>query len=121
MNRNDLARLPTEELWKVYESITEALADRIIAEKQGLDAKLALLKQQGLIKAHAVARQTVEPLREKRKYPKVHQKYWNPDDHSQTWSGRGKRPLWVAQLLKAGTKLDELIIPHYRKAARKAA
>ena len=121
MNRSDLARLPTEELWKVYESITEALANRIIAEKQALDSKLALLKQQGLIKAHVTARQTAEPVREKRKYPKVHQKYRNPDDHSQTWSGRGKQPLWVAKLLRSGTKLDDLIIPSYRKIAKRAA
>ena len=113
-----VCRLTTDELWKLYESITEALADRIIAEKQALDSKLALLKQQGVIKAHAVGRQRT--VSEKRKYPKVHQKFWNPDDPSQTWSGRGKQPHWIARLLKAGTQLDELIIPQYGRATRAA-
>jgi DNA-binding protein H-NS len=121
MNRSNLARLPTDELWKVYESVTEALAARIIAEKQALDSKLALLKHQSLIRAQGAGAKPAEHLREKRKYPKVLQKYRNPDDHSQTWSGRGKRPLWVAKLLKSGTKLDDLVIPQYRKMTRRAA
>ena len=121
MNKADLVRMPTDELWRIYESITEALADRIISEKQELDAKLALLKQQGLIKLRATGPKQADAVREKRKYPKVHQKYWNPEDHSQTWSGRGKKPLWISRLLKTGAKLDDLIIPQYRKLARRAA
>lgn len=38
-------------------------------------------------------------------------KYRNPDDASQTWSGRGKRPLWVVAALKRrGVTLDSLLI-----------
>ena len=35
-------------------------------------------------------------------------KYRNPDDPSQTWSGRGRRPRWVVQSLEAGRTLDDL-------------
>ena len=35
-------------------------------------------------------------------------KYSNPDDPSQTWSGRGRRPRWVTQALEAGRSLDDL-------------
>ena len=35
-------------------------------------------------------------------------KYRNPDDPSQTWSGRGRRPRWLTEALEAGRKLDDL-------------
>ena len=35
-------------------------------------------------------------------------KYSNPDDPSQKWSGRGRRPRWVTQALEAGRTLDDL-------------
>lgn len=38
-------------------------------------------------------------------------KYRNPANPSQTWSGRGKRPLWFAQALKKrGTTVESLLI-----------
>jgi len=37
-------------------------------------------------------------------------KYRNPADHSQTWSGRGKRPRWFAAALAAGKKEKDLSI-----------
>jgi DNA-binding protein H-NS len=41
---------------------------------------------------------------------KVAAKYRNPADPSQTWTGRGRRPLWMIAALKKGTKLDSLAI-----------
>lgn len=37
-------------------------------------------------------------------------KYRNPTDHTQTWSGRGKRPRWFNAALKAGKKEQDLLI-----------
>ena len=36
-------------------------------------------------------------------------KYRNPDDAEQTWSGRGKRPRWFNDALKAGKKESDLL------------
>ena len=36
-------------------------------------------------------------------------KYAHPDDASQTWSGRGRRPRWVTEMLDAGRSLDDLL------------
>ena len=41
---------------------------------------------------------------------KVPQKYRNPADPSQTWSGRGRQPLWYAAAVKAGKKDKDLLI-----------
>lgn len=38
----------------------------------------------------------------------VSPRYRNPDDASQTWSGRGRQPKWVADALAGGKTLDQL-------------
>lgn len=37
-------------------------------------------------------------------------KYAHPDDASQTWTGRGRRPKWVQDALSDGKKLEDLAI-----------
>lgn len=41
---------------------------------------------------------------------KVAPKYANPADPSQTWTGRGRKPRWAEEALKAGKSLDDLAI-----------
>jgi DNA-binding protein H-NS len=53
-------------------------------------------------------------------------KYRNPEDASQTWTGRGKRPLWFAAAIKKrGVTADSLLIAGAGRAkaapAKKAA
>ena len=56
-------------------------------------------------------------------------KYRNPDNDSQTWSGRGKRPLWFVEALKKkGVTAESLLIAGSpakvvpaKKAAKKVA
>ncbi|GAB4059551.1 H-NS family nucleoid-associated regulatory protein [Uliginosibacterium sediminicola] len=45
-----------------------------------------------------------------RKGQKVAPKYSNPADASQTWTGRGRQPAWVAAHVAAGNTLDSLLI-----------
>lgn len=45
-------------------------------------------------------------------------KYRNPDNAAQTWSGRGKRPLWFVEALKKrGVTAEALLIQGATKAA----
>lgn len=37
-------------------------------------------------------------------------KYRNPDNTEMTWTGRGRKPLWVQAWLQAGKPIDELEI-----------
>lgn len=37
-------------------------------------------------------------------------KYGNPDDPSQTWTGKGRRPAWFVAALEAGKKAEDLEI-----------
>lgn len=41
---------------------------------------------------------------------KLPPRYRNPNDHSQTWAGRGLRPRWLSQALKDGKKLESFAI-----------
>ncbi|GAA5132212.1 H-NS family nucleoid-associated regulatory protein [Alloalcanivorax gelatiniphagus] len=34
-------------------------------------------------------------------------KYRNPNDSSQTWTGRGKRPVWLREAVEQGAKLED--------------
>ena len=40
----------------------------------------------------------------------VSAKYANPDDPSQTWSGRGRKPNWLLAKLKKGASADDFAI-----------
>jgi DNA-binding protein H-NS len=37
-------------------------------------------------------------------------KYANPDDRTQTWTGRGRKPNWVVAKLARGAKIDDFAI-----------
>lgn len=37
-------------------------------------------------------------------------RYANPEDPTQTWSGRGRRPHWIIAALDAGKSLEDLAI-----------
>lgn len=41
---------------------------------------------------------------------KVAAKYRNPNDATQTWTGRGRRPSWVIAAEEAGKSLDTMLI-----------
>ncbi|HYO12462.1 MAG TPA: H-NS histone family protein [Thermoanaerobaculia bacterium] len=40
----------------------------------------------------------------------VQAKYRHPDNPDLTWSGRGKRPAWVAEALASGKSLEDLTV-----------
>ncbi|BBL69994.1 H-NS histone family protein [Methylogaea oryzae] len=41
---------------------------------------------------------------------KVAAKYRNPSNPSQTWTGRGMKPVWLRDLLNSGRSIDEFAI-----------
>lgn len=100
----DLEGMHLDELWLLHQELTKILAKKITAEKVELDNRLALLSTS----AASVYRSSAGRLR--RKYPKVMPKYFNPEMPTETWSGRGKQPRWLASALRSGHKLEQLLI-----------
>ena len=93
--------MPIEELWALHAEIAKLLQTKIIAEKQELARRLTNL--------HGSAA-PAEPKTERRPYPEVFPKYRNPDVPTETWSGRGKQPRWIAARLRSGKILDDFAI-----------
>jgi DNA-binding protein H-NS len=48
-------------------------------------------------------------------------KYRNPDNSSETWSGRGRKPKWVDEQLAAGKSQEALLIRSGRQEHRQEA
>ena len=48
-------------------------------------------------------------------------KYRNPDNASETWSGRGRKPKWVEEQLAAGKSQEALLIRSGRQEHRQEA
>ena len=41
---------------------------------------------------------------------KVAAKFANPDDPSETWTGRGRKPRWLSAKLKDGDRMEKFLI-----------
>jgi DNA-binding protein H-NS len=72
--------------------------------------KPAAKKAAGKASKKAPKKATKKTAKKVRKGVKVAPKYRNPADPKVTWTGRGRQPLWFADLLKKGKKAEELLI-----------
>jgi DNA-binding protein H-NS len=117
MHTLNLDAMEFDELWLLYEQLTQILSVKISAEKLELEKRLAQLNRvEPAAGAKGSAdRQTGTP---RRKYPKVRPKYLNPSAPEETWSGRGKRPRWLVSALQSGHRLEEFQISEPAGAQR---
>lgn len=104
----NLDAMSVDEMWELHEEVSQALSVRLTSEKRKLEKRLEQLRRE---------KETLQPTdvksgapRERRKYPRVVPKYRNPNEPSETWSGRGKQPRWLAAALKKGKKIEEFVI-----------
>ena len=104
---SDFDLMSIDELWSLHEKLATALAARLTSEKALLETRLSQLNQQPSGQPRAKLG-IVDGKR--RPYPPVAPKYRNPNDASETWSGRGKRPRWLVALLKAGKHIEDFRI-----------
>ena len=89
-----LDQMSIDDLWSLHVEVSQLLQQRIQQEKRQLEQRLKLLQTPGVS--------------DRRPYPPVLPKYFNPDQPSETWSGRGRRPLWLVAQLKSGKRIDDL-------------
>jgi DNA-binding protein H-NS len=101
MKSDGFRSMSTDELWAFHERVASELTQRIVTEKATLEERLRKLQSPG---------EDAKPERDRRPYPKVLPKYRNPKNPGETWSGRGKRPRWLAKRLGAGSNLDDFLI-----------
>ena len=94
----NFASMSVDELWEIHEEISKLLEAKMLAEKKMLERRLINLHPAKI------------DLKARCPYPPVVPKFANPDDPSQVWSGRGKRPQWVTEKLASGLTLEDLSI-----------
>jgi DNA-binding protein H-NS len=107
MGGSDFDLMSIDELWALHEELATTLAGRLTSEKDLLEARLRQLSQQS---SNERQPKTTVSNGKRRPYPAVVPKYRNPGDPAETWSGRGKRPRWLAALLKSGKQIDDFRI-----------
>jgi DNA-binding protein H-NS len=106
----NLDAMSVDEMWQLHEEISQALSVRLTSEKRELEKRLAQLRREKETRQSEPADAVQGAPRERRKYPRVFPKYRNPNEPSETWSGRGKQPRWLAAALKTGHAIEEFAI-----------
>jgi DNA-binding protein H-NS len=102
LKKIDFDTVPLDELWKLHEDIIATLTVKMETQKFEIERQLEELGR----RFGGSPRDIPQP----RPYPLVTPKFRNPDSPSETWSGRGKQPRWVAALLARGSSLDDFRI-----------
>jgi DNA-binding protein H-NS len=102
--KRDLEILSTEELWVLRQKVAATLQAKISAEKKVLEDRLSQLSGRWF----SVEQTSKTP--ERRSYPTVFPKFRNPEQPSETWAGRGKKPRWLTAQLKLGKQIDDFRI-----------
>ena len=106
----DVDAMSTDEMWQLHVEIGQLLSVRLTSEKRELEKRLAQLRRENELPQMEAAANRQDPPRERRKYPRVLPKYQNPNEPSETWSGRGKQPRWLTAALKTGHTIEDFII-----------
>ena len=101
--------MTVDELWLLYEELSQVLSVRLTTEKRELEKRLSQLQRETKTRASGAVDAASTPT-ERRHYPRVLPKYRNPNEPSETWSGRGKTPRWLTAALKTGHTIDEFAI-----------
>jgi DNA-binding protein H-NS len=105
----NLDAMSVDEIWQLHEEIIRVLSARLTSEKIALESRLSQLSREtGEGPAEVKLKKNTSGKR--RKYPRVLPKYRNPNESSETWSGRGKKPRWLTAALKAGHSIEEFVI-----------
>ena len=107
----NLNAMSLDEMWQLHEEISRVLSIRLTSEKRELEKRLTQLRREKEIpQSDPADRQLNGATQERRKYPRVFPKYRNPNEPSETWSGRGKQPRWLAAALNTGHTIEEFTI-----------
>ena len=108
----DLKNMTRKELEKL-----SADTEKALAKLRKLDLKKVRQEMEKLAAAHGVSVEDVlggkaAPQTKAKKAPKAKStpKFANPVDPSQTWTGKGRQPVWYKSAIEAGQSPDSMAI-----------
>ena len=108
----DLSKLATEELRALLKRIPEEINRRARLEKSELLDDIAQMASQrgySLKELIGKAPPSVRSKKARTRKP-VAVKYRHPEHPELTWTGRGRKPLWVTKWLEEGKTMEKLAI-----------
>lgn len=82
--------------------------DRAIVGFEERKRRAAMAALEDAAREHGFSLNELTGAKTARRGGKVAPKYANPADASQTWTGRGRRPLWIQAALDSGKSLSDL-------------
>ncbi len=104
----DLETMDLKQLRELRGQVDRAIAN--YEDRRKRDARAAAeeaARQHGFSLSDLTAERAT---RGARKSSGAEAKYANPQDASQTWSGRGRRPRWVSEMLENGGNLQDAAV-----------
>jgi DNA-binding protein H-NS len=108
----NLKSMSIDKLTKLKEQVDAALGAKVQEERRALEERLSNL---GRLTANGAGRKRIGGTR-----GVVAPKYRNPDNPAETWAGRGLKPRWLSEAIKAGKKLEDFSIEAAGKKVRGA-
>jgi len=107
----NLKSMSIDKLSKLRSQVDAALSSKVIEERRNLQSQLGRLSHLSGSRAKGGRGGVRGP---------VPLKYRNPANPSETWTGRGLKPRWLAAALKSGKKLEHFLIAGLGKKIRSA-
>ena len=104
----NLKALSFDELLELRDQVDAAISTQIESERRALEKKLERLNR--FSDGPAKTGDGFGATPRSAKFGKVPPQFRNPDNPSETWSGRGLRPRWMVAALAAGRTIEELMI-----------
>ncbi len=108
----NLKKLSVDDLLTLRDRINAMLKSRVVRERQELEARLERLQQFKPVSSPSKNKSSSVTVKKsaKRKImkrtKKVAPKYRNPDNHDETWTGRGLQPRWMRAAMNGGKDLE---------------
>ena len=109
MAKIDLAGYTLSELKGLQHDVERAIKERQRQDVQkAREQILAIAKNAGVSVEELLGNAATKTKKANGK--KVEAKYQNPKDTSQTWTGRGRQPRWMAEAIANGKKPDHFLM-----------
>lgn len=106
MSALDYDQFDRATLLQIYEEIPQELKKRDKVMRQELKTKMQKLAEEAGYSLEDI----IAGGKGKAVSRKAAPKYQNPEDPTITWTGRGRKPLWVLAALDSGKSLEDLEI-----------
>ncbi len=106
--RFNLKSMSFDDLIILRDNVARSISRQAKSAKRELQAKLASLEN--LTGGGPGGKRRGRPPGSGKTGRKVAPKYRNPKNRSETWSGRGRMPLWLQGMIKQGHKREEFAI-----------